>query len=69
MAGFPRDLSPTWMAQASSRVLRVLRARAPFEFALQFAQPAQFAMELLNHEAHHPHGFMKPVTYFFLYRS
>ena len=54
MAGFPRDLSPTWIAQSSSRVLRVLRARAPWEFALQFPQPSLFPTELLDHQADHP---------------
>jgi hypothetical protein len=47
----------------------VLRARAPFEFALQFPQPPQFPTELLDHQADHPHAFMKPLTYFFLDRS
>jgi hypothetical protein len=44
------------------------RGSAPREFALQFPQPAQFATEPLDHEADHPHGFMKPVAYFFLDR-
>jgi PadR family transcriptional regulator PadR len=48
---------------------RVLRGGAPWEFALQFPQPAQFTTELLDHEADHPHGFMKPVAHFFLDRS
>jgi hypothetical protein len=47
----------------------VLRGSTPREFALQFPQPAQFAAELLDYEADHPHGFMKPVAYFFLDRS
>jgi hypothetical protein len=44
----------------------VFRGSAPREFTLQFPQPAQFATELLDDEADHPHGFMKSVAYFFL---
>jgi hypothetical protein len=53
---------------APSHILGVLRGSAPWEFALQFAQPAQLATEPLDHEADHPHGFMKPVACFFLDR-
>ena len=57
------------LCQSLALIHGVLRGGAAWEFALQFPQPAQFTTEPLDHEADHPHGFMIPVTHFFLDRS
>ena len=34
------------------------------ELAVQFLQPAQLQLALLKPEAHHPHSFVKRMSYF-----